>query len=147
MLVWNIVMLNRITASQLLVSSASGPSCCACWYFCLFLCALDCVCASLQPVRRHQSSVLLVASRLGHSGVTALGSAPAGVRPALFLLSDDTCIVTGWLYVAALWAIWGWLVVAVRVNRPGLCGYVTANAPRGGCSTLKKDKGIGLSLF
>lgn len=115
--------------------------------FFFFLWVLDCACASLLPVRRHQSSVQLVAGRLGHSGVTTLRSAPAGLRLALFLLSGDTCIVTGWLYAAALWTIWGWLVVAVRVNRPGLCVYVTANAPRGGCSTLKTDKGIGMSLF
>lgn len=45
---------------------------------------------------------------------------------------------------AALRTIWGRLVVVVRVNRPGLGGYVAGKAPRGGCSTLKTDMGIGM---
>ncbi len=67
--------------------------------------------------------------RLDRGGVTKLGSGPSGFRPARFLLSDDTCVVTGQLYGAALWTIWGRLLVAVRVNRPGVCGYVTATLP------------------
>ena len=44
-----------------------------------FGCILDCVCASLQPVRSHQSSLQLVEARLGRGGVTKLGSEPPGV--------------------------------------------------------------------
>lgn len=68
----------------------------------------------------------MVEGRLGRGGVTKLGSGPLGLHPALFLLSGDTCVVTRRLYGAALWFIWGWLVVAVRVNGPGLCAYVSA---------------------
>ena len=64
--------------------------------------------------------------RLGRGGVTKLGSGPSGFQS---LLSGDTCVVTGRLHGAALWSIWGWLVVAVRVNRSALCGYASAKLP------------------
>lgn len=121
-------------------------------YFLFFLffflgCISGCVCASLQPVRSHQSTLQLVEGRLGRGGVTKLGSGPSGFRPALLLLSGDTCVVTRPLYGAALWTIWGRLVVAVRVNRPGGLWVRHRSAPRGGCSTLKTDKGIGMCLL
>lgn len=64
-------------------------------FFFFSCCILDCVCASLQPVRRHQSSEQMAEGRLGRGGVTKLGSGPSGFHPALFLLSGDTCVVTG----------------------------------------------------
>lgn len=111
-------------------SQPRGHSCCVMLVFIFLVASLDCVCASLQPVRRHQSSLQLVEGRLDHGGVTKLGSGPSGFCLALFLLSGDTCVVTGQLYGAALWTIWRWLVVAVRVNRQGLCGYITATLQR-----------------
>lgn len=78
---------------------------CAMSVFSLFLFfianILDCVCAGLQPVRNDESSLQLVKGRLGHGGVTKLGSGPSGIFiPALFSLSGDTCVVTGPPYTA-----------------------------------------------
>lgn len=98
-------------------------------FFFFFGCFLDCVCASLHPVRSDQSSLYLVYGRLGRGGVTKSGSGPSGFRPVLFLLSGDTYVVTGPLFGAVLRSMWGRLVVAVRVNRPGVCGDVTAMLP------------------
>lgn len=84
---------------------------------------------------------------LGRSGMTKLGSGPSGFHPALFLLSGDTCVVTGRLYGAALWSIWGWLVVAVRVNRPGLCGYVSAMLLEVNAAHYRQTRALACAYF
>jgi len=101
-------------------------------------CIFDCVSASSQPVRSYQSAVLAAVAWL------SLAQGPRGFRTALFSLSGDMCCDRA----SALWTTWGMACCGCGgVNRPGLRGYVIADAPRGGRSTLKADKGISMCFI
>lgn len=81
-------------------------------FFSFLRCIFDCACASVQPVRSYQRG------RLGRGGVTKLGSGPSRFSPGALLAERwHMCCDRE----AALWTIWGRLVVAVRVHGPGLC--------------------------
>lgn len=133
------------TVCQAAATSAIPLSCYVILIFCCssFTSFRYAVCASLQPVRRHEGSVQMVEGHLGRGGVTKLGSGPSGFQG---LLSGDTCVVTGRPHGAALWAYQG--VACCRLwglPGPALCGYACATLREvDGRSTLKADKGISM---
>lgn len=105
------------------------------WYFSLSFCWLHLWLYLCQLAACQELSVNLVLAAVAWLRCV---QGPRGFRPALFSPSGDTCVVTGQLHYGLPR---GWLVVAVRVNRARLCVYITANAPRGGCSTLRDRQG------
>lgn len=110
-------------------------------------CILECVCAGLQPVRSHQSSLRLVEGRLGRGGVTKLSAGPLGagfLSPgALPAERRHMCCGRAAVRSCIMYNL-GTSVVAVRADMPEACGHVAA---RGGRSAWGREGHLINSLL